>query len=173
MQALIPGRLPLQTNQPWQIPLIRSTPYSSNKSVGGHVLSLPSTLFYWTTRPVGFTLKKAEKNLPRLFQGERGNYGVFPLFELGGDTGFSYGLLLFHNRPFYPNHSAKIEALFSSSDYNNIDFDYTIERFLSDRGRLEIDAVPLPTGRTEPFFPVTMLTLMTAVFTIAKILKQP
>jgi len=115
-------------------------PYSSGKSVGGHILSLPSTLFHWTIRPVGFTLKKAEKNLPRLFQGERGHYGVFPLFELGGDTGFSYGLLLFHNRPFYPNHSARIEALFSSSDYNDIDFEYTIDRFLSDRGRMEIDA---------------------------------
>lgn len=127
------------TDEPTLADTTYSTPYSSNKSVGGHVLSLPSTLFYWTTRPIGFTLKKAEKNLPRLFQGERGNYGVFPLFELGGDTGFSYGLLLFHNRPFYPNHSAKIEALFSSSDYNNIDFDYTIKRFLSDRGRLEIE----------------------------------
>jgi len=120
---------------------VQSEPYESSKSVAGHILSLPSYAFYWTTRPIGYGFKKAEKNLPRLFQGERGEYGVFPLFELGGDTGFSYGLLLFHNSPFYPNHSARVEALFSSSDYNDIDFDYTINRFLSDNGQLNINAV--------------------------------
>jgi outer membrane protein assembly factor BamA len=119
----------------------QTEPYESSKSLGGHILSLPSYLFYWTTRPIGYGFKRAEKNLPRLFQGERGEYGVFPLFELGGDTGFSYGLLLFHNSPFYPNHSARVEALFSSSDYNDIDFEYTINRFLSDRGQLEVNAV--------------------------------
>ncbi|MEX0823468.1 MAG: hypothetical protein WD008_03715, partial [Balneolaceae bacterium] len=118
----------------------QSKPYRSEKTIGGHLLSLPSYLFHWVTRPVGFSFKKAEILLPRLFEGERGDYGVFPLIELGGDTGYSYGLLLFHNRPFYPNHSARIEALFSSSDYNDIDFEYTIDRFLSNKGRLEIDA---------------------------------
>jgi outer membrane protein assembly factor BamA len=116
------------------------TRYRSKKSVGGHILALPSTLFNWAMRPVGFTFKKAEKNLPRLFQGDRGDYGVFPLFELGGDTGYSYGLLLFHNRPFYPNHSARVEALFSSRDYNDINFEYTIDRFLSDRGQLNFES---------------------------------
>ncbi len=117
------------------------TPYSSKKSVGGHLLSLPSYLFQWSISPIGYAIKKAETTvLPYLLEGERGDYGVFPLFELGGDTGYSYGLLLFHNRPFYPNHSARVEALFSSSDYNDIDFEYTINRFLSDRGRLVFDA---------------------------------
>ena len=116
------------------------TPYTSNRTAFGHILALPSYLFEWSTKPLEWTLKLTELKLPQLFQGERGDYGVFPLIELGGDTGYSYGLLLFHNRPFYPNHSARVEALFSSSDYNDIDFEYTINRFLSDRGRLEIDA---------------------------------
>ncbi len=116
-------------------------PYTSGKSLGGHLLALPSYLFQWSTWPLEAGFKQAETNLlPYLLEGERGDYGVFPLFELGGATGYSYGLLLFHNRPFYQNHSARIEALFGSSDYNDFDFDYDINRFLSDRGRLEIEA---------------------------------
>lgn len=115
-----------------------ATPYTSSRSAAGHILAFPSYLFEWGTKPLEWGLKVTEKKLPQLLQGERGDYGVFPLFELGGDTGYSYGLLLFHNRPFYSNHSARIEALFGSSDYN--DFDFDINRFLSDRGRLEIEA---------------------------------
>lgn len=116
-------------------------PYKSEKSIGGHLLSLPSYAFQTATYPLAYGFKKAESDLlPYLLEGERGDYGVFPLFELGGATGYSYGLLLFHNRLFYQNHSARIEALFGSSDYNDFDFDYDINRFLSDRGRLEIEA---------------------------------
>lgn len=115
--------------------------YRSGKSIGGHLLSLPSYVFQVSTWPLEAGFKKAESDvLPYLLEGERGDYGVFPLFELGGATGYSYGLLLFHNKPFYSNHSARIEALFGSSDYNDFDFDYDIEHFLSDRGRLEIEA---------------------------------
>src|SRR6056297_1186162 len=115
--------------------------YKSGKSIGGHLLSLPSYTFQAVTYPIEYGFKQAETNLlPYLLEGERGNYGVFPLFELGGATGFSYGLLLFHNQPFYPNHSVRAEALFGSSDYNDFDFEYEINRFLSDRGRLEIEA---------------------------------
>ena len=116
------------------------TPYTSNRTAFGHILAFPSYLFEWSTKPLEWTLKVTEIKLPQLLQGERGDYGVFPLIELGGDTGYSYGLLLFHNRPFHPNHSARIEALFSSSDYNDIDFEYKIDRFLSKKGRLDIDA---------------------------------
>jgi len=115
--------------------------YKSGKSIGGHLLSLPSYTFQAVTYPIEYGFKQAETNLlPYLLEGERGDYGVFPLFELGGATGYSFGLLLFHNRPFYDNHSARAEALFGSSDYNDFDFEYTINRFLSDRGRLEIEA---------------------------------
>lgn len=117
-----------------------STPYTSSRTVTGHILAFPSYLFEWGTKPLEWGLKVTEKKLPQLLQGERGDYGVFPLFELGGATGYSYGLLLFHNRPFYPNHSARIEALFGSSDYNDFDFEYEIDRFLTGRGQLNLDA---------------------------------
>ena len=116
------------------------TPYASDRTAFGHFLAFPSYLFDWGTKPLEWGLKVTEKKLPQLLQGERGDYGVFPLFELGGDIGFSYGLLLFHNKPFYENHSARIEALFGSSDYNDFDFEYEIDRFLTDRGQLDIDA---------------------------------
>lgn len=132
---------PLEYNLSADTTSADSEPYESGKTVGGHLLSLPSYMFQWTIYPLEYGLKKSETTLlPYLLEGERGYYGVFPLFELGGATGYSYGLLLFHNRPFYPNHSARIEALFGSSDYNDFDFEYDINRFLSDRGRLEIEA---------------------------------
>lgn len=114
--------------------------YKSGKSPGGHLLAFPSYLFRWTTTPIDAGFKIAEKTLPELFRGERGDYGVYPLLELGGATGYSYGLLFFHKRPFYPNHSARIEALFGSSEYNDFDLDYDINRFLSHKGRLVMDA---------------------------------
>ncbi|MDZ7682721.1 MAG: hypothetical protein U5J63_13660 [Fodinibius sp.] len=53
---------------------------------------------HWTTRPIGWGVKWAERKLPQLLQGERAPYGVYPLFELGGDVGIAYGLLLYHNQ---------------------------------------------------------------------------
>lgn len=117
-----------------------AVPYTSRRSLGGHVLALPAYAFDVLTWPLGYGVRKAEKIAPRLLQGERGNYGAFPLFEFGGNTGFAAGLLVFHNRPFYPNHNFRAEALFGSRDYNDFQFEYRIKRFLSPRGRLNIEA---------------------------------
>jgi outer membrane protein assembly factor BamA len=117
-----------------------SKPYASGRSLGGHLLALPSYTFDVLTRPLGYGVRKAEEVAPRLLQGERGNYGAFPLFELGGDTGFAAGLLFFHNRPFYENHNFRLEALFGSSDYNDFQFEYSIGNFLSPRGQLDFRA---------------------------------
>lgn len=115
-------------------------PYTSTKSVGHHLLALPSYLLHWSTRPIGWGVKWAEEKLPQLLQGERAPYGIFPLFELGGDVGVAYGLLLYHNQFLKYNHKARIEALFGSEDYNDFDFEYTIPSFISEAGRLELDA---------------------------------
>lgn len=115
-------------------------PYASRRSFGGHLLALPSYAFDVLTRPLGYGVRKAEEVAPRLLEGERGNYGAFPLFELGGDTGFAAGLLFFHNRPFYENHNFRLEALFGSSDYNDFQLEYSINRFLSPRGQLDFTA---------------------------------
>lgn len=118
-----------------------TTPYESNKTIGGHLLSLPSYLFQSAVYPIEFAFKSTETTvLPYLLEYELGDYGVFPLFELGGATGYSYGVLMFHNRPFYSNHSIRIEALFGSSEYNDFDLEYNINRFLSEKGRLKFEA---------------------------------
>ncbi|NBC04771.1 MAG: BamA/TamA family outer membrane protein [Bacteroidetes bacterium] len=114
-------------------------PYRSKKSTVSHLLAVPSYLFHWGTRPVGWGVKWAEKELPKLLQGERGDFGLFPLFELGGETGFSYGLLVFHRNPFYDNHNFRFEGLFGSSSYNEFDLEYTISHFLSDNGDLLLE----------------------------------
>ena len=114
--------------------------YSSGKSFLGHVLATPSYLFHWATRPIGWGIKFSERKLPQLFQGERGPYGVFPLFELGGDALGAYGLLLYHNKLTQYNHKARVEALFGSENYNDFDFEYTIPKVGSSRGRIELDA---------------------------------
>ncbi|MFH5833289.1 BamA/TamA family outer membrane protein [Halalkalibaculum sp. DA3122] len=117
-----------------------SVPYSSERSAGEHLLALPSYLLHWTTRPLGWGVKWAERELPHLLQGERAPYGVYPLFELGGDVGIAYGLLLYHNQFTSYNHRARIEALFGSQEYNDVDFKYAIPQFFSSRSQLEFDA---------------------------------
>jgi len=115
-------------------------PYSSEKSVGQHILAFPSYLLHWTTRPIGWGVKWAERELPQLLQGERAPYGVYPLFELGGDVGIAYGLLLYHNQFLRYDHKIRVEALFGSEEYNDFDFEYTIPSFISSTGRLNLDA---------------------------------
>ncbi|MDZ7720513.1 MAG: BamA/TamA family outer membrane protein [Balneolaceae bacterium] len=114
-------------------------PYRSERSAMSHLLALPSYLFHWSTRPVGWGVKWAETKLPRLLQGERGDFGVFPLFELGGETGFSYGALIFHRSLFHDNHNLRFEGLFGSSSYNEFHFEYTISNFLSENGSLVLE----------------------------------
>ncbi|MFW6347146.1 MAG: BamA/TamA family outer membrane protein [Cyclonatronaceae bacterium] len=113
-------------------------PYASGRSFGGHLLALPAYAFDLITRPVGYGLRRAEEIAPRLLEGERGDYGVFPLLELGGDTGAAFGLLAFHNKPFRDTHNARIEALFGSREYNDFQFEYRINRFLTPGGRLDL-----------------------------------
>ena len=115
-------------------------PYTSEKSVGHHILAFPSYLLHWSTRPIGWGVKWAEKTLPDLLQGERSPYGVYPLFELGGDVGIAYGLLLYHNKFLTYNHQIRLEALFGSEEYNDFDLEYTIPSFISPGGQLNLDA---------------------------------
>lgn len=121
-------------------PSPNSTPYTSDRTVGQHLLAFPSYLLHWTTRPIGWGVKWAERKLPQLFQGERGYYGIYPLFELGGNTTAAYGLLFYHNKFSKFNHNLRLEALFGSEDYNDFDFEYTIPNFLSADAKLQFDA---------------------------------
>jgi hypothetical protein len=115
-------------------------PYSSEESIGQYILAFPSYAFHWTTRPIGWGIKWAEKSLPQLFEGERTPRGIYPLFELGGEVGAAYGLLLYHNQFLKYNHQVRIEALFGSEEYNDFDLEYTIPSFISPAGQLGLDA---------------------------------
>lgn len=115
-------------------------PYQSNRSVVSHMLALPSYLFHWFTRPLGWGVKWMEKELPKLLQGERAPYGVFPMVELGGDVGAAYGLLLYHNQFSKYNHNIRAEALFGSEEYNDFKFRYRIPNFFSGKSQLEFNA---------------------------------
>lgn len=114
-------------------------PYESSRSVLAHTLAFPSYLLHWSTRPFGWSIKWAEINLPRLLQGERAPYGIYPLFELGGDVGAAYGALLYHNEFTKYNHKIRLEALFGSEEYNDFDFSYTVPTFLSVKNQLRIE----------------------------------
>lgn len=81
-------------------------------------------------------LNGPKKKVPQLLQGERAPYGVFPLFELGGESNIAYGLLLYHNKFLEYNHRVRIEALFGSENSNDFDFEYTVP---SEGGWLELD----------------------------------
>ncbi|MDZ7659014.1 BamA/TamA family outer membrane protein [Fodinibius sp.] len=96
-------------------------------------------MLHWTTRPVGWGIKWAEKKLPQLLQGERAPYGVYPFFELGGNVRVAYGLLLYHNKFLKYNHRIRLEALFGSKEYNDFDFKYSIPAFISQANQLEIN----------------------------------
>lgn len=120
---------------------VHHEPYESKRTIGGHILALPSYLAHAVSRPVSYGIQKAERVAPLLFEGIRGNFGVFPLFELGGETGYSYGLLIFHRNLFHPEHNVRVEALFGSRRYNDFDFEYTVNNFLSEGGTLKLDAV--------------------------------
>jgi len=136
-QSTIAGKSDTTNHAPDRV---TAEPYSSEKKVGEHILAFPSYLLHWGTRPIGWGVKWAEKKLPELLQGERAPYGVYPLFELGGDVGVAYGLLLYHNQFLRYDHKVRVEALFGSEEYNDFDFEYTIPSFISNTGQLNLDA---------------------------------
>ncbi len=113
--------------------------YKSSRTFGGHVLALPSYIFQGITWPVSYGLKTFEQEFPNLFKGERAPYGVYPLFELGGDAGAAYGLLAYHNKFLPVNHQVRMEVLFGSKDYNDFDLEYEIPGFVHADGNLELE----------------------------------
>lgn len=103
-----------------------AVPYETERSIGYHVLAVPSYLMHWASRPVGWGLKYAEENFPHWFEGERGPYGFLPLIEIGGEERFAAGALLYHDHLFFKDHRARAEILFGSQVYNEFDLQYRV-----------------------------------------------
>ncbi|MFU8859288.1 MAG: BamA/TamA family outer membrane protein [Cyclonatronaceae bacterium] len=140
-QSTINLQLVSPTSETEQTPTDQTihAPYTSSKKLWEHVLASPAYLFDAVSFPVHWSLKVAERNVPRLFQGERGPYGVYPLFELGGNSGTAVGLLGFHNKVTSANHKIRMEVLFGSGKYNNFELDYSIPDFLTEGTTLDIE----------------------------------
>lgn len=88
------------------------SPYSTDRSVGYHVLAVPSYVLYGVTRPLGWGIQYVARNYAGLFQGQLPPRFVLPLIELGGPTGFQAGVLAYDNQLFGSEHSARLEALY-------------------------------------------------------------
>lgn len=110
-------------------------PYESTCTFTQSVLAFPATLFNWVaTKPLGTGITYAELNFPGLFAGERGEKGIYPLVEFGGETKFAYGFFLFHRDAWDAGHKAKLEVIFGSRDYNDVDFSYSVPEPFSFQG---------------------------------------
>jgi outer membrane protein assembly factor BamA len=103
-----------------------TVPYKTERSIGQHILAIPSYLLHWVSRPVGYGVKYAEDNFPHWFKGERGPYGFLPLIEIGGEEDFAAGALLYHDHLFFKDHRARAEILFGSKVYNEFELQYRI-----------------------------------------------
>ncbi len=101
-------------------------PYETSYNAAQHILALPSYLFYWTTRPIGWGVQYAETRFPYLFEGERGDYGILPFFESGSKVRFAAGALMFHQHVFRPNHEARVQFLYGTDNYRDIKAQYRI-----------------------------------------------
>lgn len=112
-------------------------PYQTRRSFGYHLLAVPSYALDLVAWPIGKGMKLMETEFPRLFKGERGNFGVYPFFETGGETGTAYGALIFNRNFFGSNHHWRIEALFGSSSFNDFDLEYTIPGLFESEDKIE------------------------------------
>ena len=101
-------------------------PYETERSIGYHILAVPSYLLHWSSRPIGQAVKYAEAKFPHWFKGARGPSGLFPLVEIGGEEDFAAGVLLYHDHLFFKDHRAQAEILFGSKVYNEFDLEYRI-----------------------------------------------
>lgn len=99
-------------------------PYETSYNAAQHLLALPSYLLYWTTRPIGWGVQYAESRFPHWFEGERGDYGVFPLFQSGSNVRFAAGASLFHQNAFRPNHEASFRFLYGTDSYLDLNAQY-------------------------------------------------
>lgn len=102
------------------------TPYRSDRSLGAHVLAAPSYLLHWATRPLGWAVKEAEERFPEVFEGHLPPYGLYPIFELGGESDFAGGVVAFYHDLPWGGHSADVRFLFGSSAYNRAALTYRI-----------------------------------------------
>lgn len=115
-----------------------TVPYSSERTFGQHLLALPSYLWDGVVYPLGAGIRFAEKNMPLLFkllEGERIDYGFFPIIKSGGEEGFAGGMLFYHDKLFEANHRVRADILLGSREYNEFHLEYHIP-FITEEDKL-------------------------------------
>lgn len=105
--------------QPTRMPVVADTsdrsdqePYATDRSVGYHLLALPSYVLHGATRPLGWGIEYISRNYPSLFEGQLPPRFILPLVELGGPTGFQAGVLAYDNQLFGSAHSVRLRTLY-------------------------------------------------------------
>ena len=127
------------------------TPYTTDRSVAYHILKTPAYVLYGSTRPLGWAVLYAERNFPTLFEPRRPVRGVAPLIELGGPVGISGGLALYDNRVFGSSHSARLQGIYGSRNFYEMEARYTIPDLVGARSSFAI-AGTFSTNPRDRFF---------------------
>lgn len=116
-------------------------PYETKRSFGYHMLALPSYALDLLTWPIGEGFRIAEREFPEQLEGERGNFGIYPLIETGVETRTAFGGLMFNRDFLRTDHEWRVEALFGSSNYNKLDFEYFIPGFFETEDRIKLNSI--------------------------------
>ena len=105
-------------------------PYRTRRSIFAHALSLPAKIWRLAWTPLGATFIWSEQNkvpdkvIGFLLNDDRTG-GFYPLIGLGGNTGTSGGITIFHNNLTNQKEKILLSFLYSSTDNNNAIFAYT------------------------------------------------
>lgn len=116
-------------------------PYETKRSLGYHLLALPSYAVDLLAWPIGEGFRLAERKFPDQLEGERGRFGIYPLIETGVETRTAFGGLVFNRDFLGSDHEWRVEALFGSSNYNKLDLEYYIPGFFETEDEIRFNSV--------------------------------
>lgn len=128
---------PLQADSTEDHP--NTVPYRTDRSIGYHILAAPAYVLHGATRPLGWGVKYLERNFPGFFEPEPRPRGVLPLIELGGPAGASAGFILYDNHLFGTDQKARLEALYGTRDFFELEVRYEVPRPLGAGTHLQLE----------------------------------
>lgn len=120
-------------------------PYRSHRSVGHHLLALPSTIWNAFWYPIGeFTIwleqSHLHERLINLIFGKKRVAGITPIGTVGDNTAVAVGLLAYHNNLFHRGNKARLMFLFASDRYHQAIFHYSDAALLGSPLKYRLDA---------------------------------
>ena len=127
------------------------TPYTTNRSIGYHILKAPAYLVYGVTRPLGWAVRYVEREFPSLFEPTRPVRGVAPLIELGGPVGVIGGAALYDNDVFGSSHRARVQGVYGSRNFYEVQARYHVPDPVGPRSWLALSGALATTPRDRFF----------------------